>query len=301
MTKDSLAPSGGSPAGLGPWGLRLELGGEGWGGRELRTPRGDRGGEVAPGPSLVALDSELDGGGRGGRGGPGEAAGGLLQGLGRGGGEAEPSFLPTSFPALSVSSSSSSSSSKGFLPAQLLVLELALKGLRGGRGGVAGDWTGGAAGFSTLAVGGGGALRRLLERKRLFVSLPLSSSSSKKGFSEQGFGLGEGLEMGGASVSVSESRKGFVLRGFGEGGAAADAGKLISTSPLPLLDDGGRALEMRGEGGRAGGEGLGGGRAEEPLDRSLRGDRGVGPGGCGGVVLEGRESEGPLALAESTS
>lgn len=165
---------------------------------------------------------------------------------------------------------------------------------------MAGDWTG-AAGFSTLAVGGRGALRRLLERKRLFVSLPLSSSSSRKGFNERGFGLGEGLEMGGASVSVSESRKGFVLRGFGEGGVAPDAGKLISISPLPLLDDGGRALEMRGEGGRAGGEGLVRGQAEEPLDRSLRGDRGMGLGGCRGAVLEGRESEGPLALAESTS
>lgn len=92
-----------------------------------------------------------------------------------------------------------------------------------------------------------------------------------------------------------------MLRGFGEGGAAPDAGKLISISPLPLLDEGGRALEMRGEGGRAGGEGLVGGRAEEPLDRSLRGDRGMGLGGCGWAVLEGRESEGPLALAESTS
>ena len=66
----------------------------------------------------------LDGGGRGGgvppaplagRAGPEAVAEGLLQGLGRGGGEAEPSFLLGSLPASSVSSSSSSSS-KGFLP-----------------------------------------------------------------------------------------------------------------------------------------------------------------------------------------
>ena len=171
---------------------------------------------------------------------------------------------------------------------------------------MAGDLTGvellGAACWE-LAVGGRGALRRLLERKRLFVSLPLSSSSSKKGFNERGLGLGDGFDMGGASVSVSESRKGFVLRGFGEAGGADDAGKFISISPLPLLDEGGRVLEMRGEGGRAGGVGLVNvlrGRAEDPLDCSLWGDRGRGLGGRGGRVLAGRESEGPLALAEST-
>ena len=132
MTRDSVPPCGESPVVPGgPWGLLLELGGEGRGSLEVRAPWGECWGEeeAAPAPLLAGggrwgggepPDTPLASGGRAGAEGWGAAlGGGLLQGRGRGGGEAERSFLPGggsfSVPP-EASPSSSSSSSKGFLP-----------------------------------------------------------------------------------------------------------------------------------------------------------------------------------------